>query len=207
MQKIIDFIISDGLKGTVKYIFTNLRKYGFHQSHTFIWSLNNLDFQPFTNNDKSEIKFEKVEGLSNWLSLPFNRFKYLKLDEWHKNGASLIVVRIKDIPEAYVWLQRNTYKIDGIETINNPSKEVFIGPVFVSDNCRGKGISKLIMSEGIRIAFSGGVGDVIGSTSYKNIPSIKMVVRLGFKPVSFLTNSYVLGRLKSVDEIFSIRRP
>lgn len=207
MQKIIDFIISDGLKGTVKYVFENLRKYGFYQTHTFIWSLNELEFQPLIYNDDTEVKFEKVEGLSNWLSLPFNRFKYLKLDEWHKNGASLIVVRIKDIPEAYVWLQRNTYKIDGIETINNPSKQVFIGPVFVSDNCRGKGVSKLIMSEGIRAAFSEGVSEVVGSTSYKNIPSIKMVARLGFKPVCFLTNNYVLGKLKSVDEIFSIKRP
>ena len=135
-------------------------------------SLQGLKFQMLTSLDE----------LSNIHSFP-SKMNFLPIEEWFSRGA-LCYSLIYDLRMiAYGWLHPKQYNIDKIGTFFPKEQEVFFGPALTERDFRRKGLLNLLLLGRLRYCKKNQIKHVYSACSIENTPSIKGLVRSGFKVV------------------------
>lgn len=109
-----------------------------------------------------------------------------KFDE----GQVLYVVYSDSKPVSFSWTAPNFYKIHGIGKFKLAAHEFWIGPTFVLNRYRGKGLNKKQIAA--QMGANGERAVYFTSVNENNLPSIKSFLSLGYKESGRVHKSKVL---------------
>ena len=190
INKFFSVIQTEGLKGTFERIEKLILSWlGLRISETLCYRFS-FDSEPelqemriHTSLQGLELKiFTNFDEFNNFPNFP-SKINFLPIEEWSSKGA-LCLSLIFDLKViAYTWLHPKQYYIENMGTFYLREKEKFFGPAFTDRNFRRKGLYHLLIANSLKYSKENGIKHVYSTSSIENTPSIKGLVRCGFKVV------------------------
>jgi len=177
-SKILIYLKSGGLTEVLNYILTYIRKMFYYKSETLFYYLDRAEFNLSVKN--LDVAYETVTDSVTLEAMDFDRIKTLNYKLWFDQGSQVIVGLYSSKPVSFSWSQFGSYKIQGLGTIILSDNQCWVGPAFVDNSMRGKGILKDTTIFQLNDAPSN-VRYYITSANAMNTPSNRSLIRLGFK--------------------------
>jgi len=190
INKLFSVIQTEGLKGTSDRIRKLILSWiGFRISETLCYK--------FSLNSGDEIKemtihpslkgigikiFRSLDEFKNFSNFP-SKIAFLDIEKWFLREAICLSLIYDSKVIAYTWLHPKQYYIENMGTFFLKEQENFFGPAFTDKNFRRKGLYHLLIENCLKYSKENGIKHVYSSSSIENIPSVKGLVRCGFKVV------------------------
>lgn len=178
-RKIFVYMKSGGLSEVIIYSFTFLKKIFFYRSETNFLYLDRNKFNQLQKNI-CEVDFKIILNKSDLEKVNFARIQTLNYERWFEKNSVPIIGFNKCNPISFTWTHFHAYIIHNLCQIELSDDKCWVGPTFVDNSMRGRGINKTQISFQISNAPKN-IQYFITSANASNIASIKSFEKLGFK--------------------------
>ena len=190
MRRLLSVIRTEGLRGASDRIRRLISlQLGLHVPQTLFFRFS-FDSEPEIGEmsihpSLKGLKFEmlaNIDELRSIHSFP-SKMNFLPTEEWFSR-RSLCYSLIYDLRMiAYGWLHPKQYHIEKIGTFLPKKQEVFFGPALTERDFRRKGLLRLLLLGRLIHCKNNQIEHAYSACSIENTPSIKGLVRCGFKVV------------------------
>lgn len=178
LNKFLVYKRSDGLLNAVIYVLKTILNVVYINSTTVFLR---CDKPSVELKDGTDIRVYDDARLIRQLA--FERLQLLDCDEKIENGHKLYVGFVDGRPVSYSWTAVGRYKVLYVGHIDLDNQEYWIGPTFVLNDYRGRGLNKA----GINRQIHDVDGVCFTSVNSGNKPSLHSFLSLGFKEIGRVT--------------------
>jgi len=175
MGKFIAYCKNDGFKNAVKYTFSAVAGKFYRHSETEFVKIDLNGPWDILSTPNYEIKPVSLKELP---FMDFPRLQSQPWQQWFDIGSELYVGFYEGKPATYSWIHYAYHDMGDLGRFILKSDECWVGPTFVDNKYRGKGLNKIQMLQNFRDAKA---KTAFGSFNTENTASKVSCLKVGFE--------------------------